>query len=123
MAGEIRLTTSIVVNNGALVSNFSPGTISIDQTTAAVSGGSQIINGTTAEVITITDITTAGIAAFRNQSTTLTIEVGTGTGTSFAPLLSLKPLEVAVGRLATTQPTARVTTVSNATLWCNLFAA
>ena len=117
MASEIRISAAATVRNGNLRFDWNPGTIILDQSAALMSGGSQTIGGTTPEVIVLTDIATAGVTFFTNLNTSLTIEVGTGTGTSFVALLSLKPNEIALGRLATTQPTARVTTASNANLY------
>ena len=113
MANEITIGMSLTVKNGSLEYAWSPTAMRADQTTKAISGGGQTLNGSTPEAITITDISTAGWTFIRNLDTSATIQLGTGTGTSFAAFASCKPGEAFLGRLATTSITGKVTTTNN----------
>lgn len=111
MAQEITVTARLSVSKGFLVQKFDPGTILVDMTGTTAIGGVQDI-GTTAEALSITDVSTAGYAFFRNTDTTNFVELGTGTAGSFASFAKLKPGETAVLRLGTNAPTARANTAA-----------
>lgn len=111
MAQEITLTLKMSVAKGYLVQKFDPGTILVDMSGTTAIGGAQDI-GTTAEALTITDVSTAGFAFFRNTDSTNFIEIGTGTGGSFVAFAKLKAGEAAILRLGTNAPTARANTAA-----------
>lgn len=111
MAQEITLTLKMSVAKGYLVQKFDPGTILVDLTGTTAIGGVQDI-GTTAEALSITDVSTAGYAYFRNTDTTNFVEIGTGTAGSFVAFAKLKAGEAAILRLGTNAPTARANTAS-----------
>lgn len=106
MAQEITVTLKMSVAKGYLVQKFEPGTILVDMSGTNAIGGVQNI-GTTGEALTITDVSTAGYAFFRNTSTTISVDIGTGTAGSFVAFMRLKAGEVAICRLGTNAPTAR----------------
>lgn len=111
MAQEITLSLKMQVAKGYLTQKFDPGTVLVDMSGTTAIGGSQDI-GTTAEALSITDVSTAGYAYFRNTDTTNFVEIGTGTGGSFVSFAKLKPGEVAILRLGTNAPTARANTAA-----------
>jgi len=109
MANEITLTLKLAVSKTYLVHTENPGTIQVTMSGSTATGGAQAI-GTTAEAITITDVSTAGYAYFRNTSSTEYVELGTGTGGSFVAFGKLKAGEACILRLGTNAPTARAQT-------------
>lgn len=106
MANEITLNLSLKVSKSYLQHSETPGTITVDLSGTNATGGSQNI-GTAAEAIVMNDVATAGYAFFRNLGPTNYVELGTGTGTSFAAFAKLKAGEPAVIRLGTSAPTAK----------------
>jgi len=111
MAQEITVTVRLSVAKGYLVQRFDPGAILVDMTGTTAIGGAQDI-GTTAEALSITDVSTAGWSYFRNTDTTNFVEIGTGTGGSFVGFLKLKPGEATACRITTNAPTARANTAA-----------
>lgn len=111
MAQEITVNLRMNVTKGYLSQKFEPGPILVDMSGTTATGGAQDI-GTTAETITMSDVTSAGYAYFRNTDTTNFVEIGTGTAGSFVAALKLKAGEVAVARLGTNAPTARANTAA-----------
>ncbi len=108
MAQEITVTARLSVSKGFLVQKTDPGTILVDMSgTTAIGGAQDIGTSTNAEAITMSDVSSAGYAFFRNTDTTNFVEIGTGTGVSFVPFLKLKAGEAAVCRLGTNAPTAK----------------
>jgi len=105
MADEITVNLSLSAKKGYL--NFKEQTgnflVTMNGTTGA--GGIQTI-GTTGELLGVTDVASAGYAFFRNTSTTINVDIGTGT-TTFVAFLKLKPGETAVCRLGTNAPSAK----------------
>lgn len=111
MAQEITVTARLSVSKGYLVQKFDPGAILIDMSGTTAAGGVQDI-GTSAEALTVTDVSTAGWAYFRNTDTTNFVEIGTGTAGSFVAFAKLKAGEACVLRLGTNAPTARANTAA-----------
>lgn len=108
MAQEITVTARLNVAKGYLVQKFDPGSVLVDLTGTTATGGVQDIGtSTNAEALSMSDVSSAGYAFFRNTDTTNYVEIGTGTGASFAAFLKLKAGEVAVCRLGTNAPTAK----------------
>jgi hypothetical protein len=108
MAQEITLTLKMSVSKGFLVQKNDPGTILVDMSGTTATGGAQDIGtSTNAETITMSDVSSAGYAYFRNTDATNFVEIGTGTGVSFAPFIKLKAGEAAICRLGTNTPTAK----------------
>ena len=113
MAQEITVTARLSVSKGFLVQKMDPGAVLIDMSgTAAIGGAQDIGTSTNAESITMSDVSSAGYAWFRNTDTTNYVEIGTGTGASFAPFIKLKAGEIAVCRLGTNAPTAKANTAA-----------
>jgi len=110
MANEITLNLKMQVEKSFLSHSENPGVLSVDMSGSNAIGGVQTI-GTTAEAITITDVSTPGYAYFRNTDSTNFVEIGTGTG-SFVPFAKLKKGEACIMRLSTTAPTARANTAA-----------
>jgi hypothetical protein len=109
MAQEISISVKMTVSKGYLVQKSDPGTILVDMSGTTAIGGAQDI-GTTAEALSITDVSTAGWAYFRNTDTTNYVEIGTGTAGSFVAFGKLKAGEACLIRLGTNAPTARANT-------------
>ncbi len=114
MANEITIGTMLTVRNGFLQRTFPLAQTLITQNTPAASGIGQTIDGTTPEALVITDISSAGWMKLKNVGTVATIQVGTGTGTSFVALVAMLPGEEALFRAATTSVIARSTTTNSA---------
>ena len=71
MANEIKITKSIVYENGTLKYQYSPGTINLPQATKGMS--IQTINATTAETdVSVTTLGTPGMCIIRNLESTTT---------------------------------------------------
>jgi len=111
MADEITLTLKMAVLKGSLAHTENPGAISVTLSGTNATGGVQNI-GTTAEALTMGDVSSPGYAYFRNTGTTNFVELGTGTGGSFVGFAKLKAGEAAVIRLTTAAPTARANTAA-----------
>jgi hypothetical protein len=111
MADEITLTLKMAVLKGALAHTENPGAISVTLSGTNATGGVQNIS-TTAEALTMGDVSSPGYAYFRNTGTTNFVELGTGTGGSFVGFAKLKAGEAAVVRLTTAAPTARANTAA-----------
>ena len=108
MSNEIKLTVSCQLSTPENLSDtFSPGQISITQTTPRKQVGSQSIPTTAAgTAITLGGVTTAGVCYFRNLDANNYIELGVQSGGVFYPTVKLKPGEPAAFRHAGT-PYAR----------------
>ena len=106
MANEISVSLKLTYANGYLVGKEDPGTLSIAMTGKVATGGSQTI-ATNATAINMGSVATAGYAYFRNVSTANYIEIGTGTGTSFAAFSKLSFGDAQIVRLGTSAPTAK----------------
>lgn len=111
MANEITVNLKLSATKTYLKIREDPGPITVDLASAVSSGGVQSI-GTAAEAIAVGDVTSAGYAYFRNVSTANYIELGTGTGTSFAAFSKLKYGEAGIIRLGTNAPTAKANTAA-----------
>lgn len=81
MADEIKLTASVIAENGPFLFKFTPGQQTVTQSNPGRGGHAQVI-GTTPELIDFGDITTAGIATFRNLDDTNFVTIGPEIGTS-----------------------------------------
>ena len=110
MANEITLNLSLAVRKGFLVHREDPGPITVDLVGNNATGGVQNI-GTTGEALSVTDLSTAGYAFFRNLGPTNYVDLGTGT-TTFVAFARLKAGEVSIVRLGTNAPTARANTAA-----------
>lgn len=110
MPNEITLNLGLSVRKGFLVHSESPGPITVDLNGSNAAGGVQNI-GTSGETLSVTDLSTAGYAFFRNLGPTNFVEIGTGT-TTFVAFARLKAGEAAVMRLGTNAPTARANTAA-----------
>tara|TARA_R110000868_G_scaffold302509_1_gene563040 strand:+ start:108 stop:470 length:363 start_codon:yes stop_codon:yes gene_type:complete len=109
MANEITITTKLSVSKGNLIHAENPGTGSFTLNGSVASGGVLTV-ATTAGLITMGSVTTAGYSFFRNTDTTNYVEVGTGT-TTFTAFMKLAAGESAVLRLGTNAPSARANTL------------
>jgi hypothetical protein len=83
MANEITLQLKMTVAKGFLAHREDPGTLLVDMTGTNATGGVQNI-GTTGEALSVTDLSTAGYAFFRNLGPTNYVDLGTGTTTFVA---------------------------------------
>lgn len=111
MANEITANASLTFNDGATYRRtFSLGPLQADLTNKYASGGVQII-GTSAETVSVVDVSTAGWAVFANledkTNTTRWVEVGPTNSNFFCKIL---PGEFALSRLNTTAVYARANT-------------
>lgn len=93
MANEITVNCSLSVNNGNYSESFSSGSPQFDQATQLVAAGIVEI-GTAVETVSLSDITSAGYAVFRNLSTatsgTAYIALGHYDGTNLHEFVSLR---------------------------------
>lgn len=105
MADEITLNLSIAARKGYLAFSEKTGNFLVTMNGTTGAGGIQTI-GTTGELLGVTDVGTAGYAFFRNTSSTINVDIGTGTA-SFVAFLKLKPGESAICRLGTNAPSAK----------------
>tara|TARA_R100000654_G_scaffold8278_3_gene19591 strand:- start:19973 stop:20374 length:402 start_codon:yes stop_codon:yes gene_type:complete len=108
MANEITYNSSLIATKTNFSERIEPGSIQIDlssslEMVAGVKDVDNTANGTEI-VATSSGLNSGGMYFFRNLSTAGVVEVGRGPSGSFAPFLSLKPGEYAIGRLATTVP-------------------
>ncbi|NDF13614.1 MAG: hypothetical protein EB060_12480 [Proteobacteria bacterium] len=106
MASEITINCKFQVVKGSLVHREDPGSVSLDMSGTTATGGAQSIT-TTAATLNMGSVSTAGYAFFRNTDTSNSIDIGTGTGASFAAFSRLKPGEFGIIRLGTNAPTAK----------------
>jgi len=101
MADEITVSVGLRLSNGDLDSlTESTRSFTVDQATAVPVrvGGSQII-GTTEEAIALTDLTTNGVAKFRNRDAVNFIQIGVKPAAVFYPLVRLNAGEEWIFRL------------------------
>ena len=106
MADEIQLSLKLAVRKSSLIHSESPGTITATLTGNNATGGVQTIT-TTAAVLAMSSVTTAGYGYFRNIDGTNAVELGTGAATNFVSFAKLKAGEAAIMRLGTNAPSAR----------------
>lgn len=103
MANEIKITTAMQFANGNLDSLTIPTrTQKITQNTAAPAraGGSQTIGFAAHEALVVTDITTLGVAHFRNRDATNFVQIGVDVAGTFYPLVRLNAGEEWIFRLS-----------------------
>ena len=103
MADEITWTCSLTLANGDLDSLTIPvRTLRITQATAVPTrvGGNQTIGFAAHEALTLTDLTTLGVAFFRNRDAEHFVQIGVDVGGTFYPLVRLNPGEGWAFRLA-----------------------
>jgi len=103
MADEITFTMALTLANGELDSLSIPArTDKITQATAVPSrvGGNQTIGFAAHEALVLTDLTTLGVAYFRNRNATNFVQIGVDVSGTFYPLVRLNPGEGWAFRLA-----------------------
>lgn len=100
MAKEISLVAKFGVLKGFAITKEE--SLKIDVTGAAFVNAVQNIATTQEQIVIPPEIATAGYAFFKNLDGTNYVEIGLYIASTFYPLIHLKPLEVAVLRLATT---------------------
>jgi len=101
MANELKVTTSMKLDNGDLDSfSISSRTQSITQNTAAPAriDGTQTIGNAAHEALAVTDLTTIGWAYLRNRDATNYVSIGVDAGGTFYPVIKLKAGEACVVR-------------------------
>lgn len=98
MADEIKITIKGRVENGNYKTEWSFGQVNIDQAAQGASSGIQSI-GTSAENITVGDVSTAGYLFLRNLDSTNFVEFGKD-NTGFVNVGKLKPGEMCCFRVA-----------------------
>lgn len=112
MSNEIKATVSLNINDG---SNYrvtiQPNTVNADLSSTVAAGGVQTV-GTTAELLAIGDVSTAGWTFFQNLSTVTGayVDIGGGSTSSFTPVMRLYPGEPALAPLASTTIVVRAST-------------
>lgn len=90
MADEITITNSASLSNGTYKDQLTfGGTFRIDQSSAGSAGGIRAI-GTSAENLTMTDISTPGILYVKNLDATNFVEIGVD-NTGFVAMAKLEP--------------------------------
>lgn len=103
MANEITVNVSLKVQNGNLVQQHSPGSLTFNQATALAIGGVQTIGNATHEALVLgTDVTTPGWTYMRNIDTSNHVSIGTVVSGTFYPVVHLEPGEASVYRMAPT---------------------
>jgi len=100
MANEITTSFTFLVEKGYLRERIQYGSIQSDMTGSTAIGGIQTI-GTTAETISLVDVTTPGWCVMRNLDTANYVDIGILSG-SYIPFLKLKAGEAAMFRFGTT---------------------
>ena len=103
MANEITVTLALKVANGDLQSMSVPSrSYGITQNTAAPArvGGTQTIGFAAHEALDLTDLTTNGVAHFRNRDAANFVQIGVDVGATFYPLVRLNFGEEWVFRLS-----------------------
>jgi len=103
MADEITWTCGLTLANGNLDSMTIPSrSLKITQATAVPSrvGGNQTIGHAAHEALALTDLTTLGVAFFRNRSATNYVQIGVDVDGTFYPLVRINPGEGWAFRLA-----------------------
>ena len=123
MSGEISFTYALGLSNGNLDSLTIPTrTVSIDQATAAPSriGGTQTFTDTEA-AITLTGLTTNGVALFRNRHATKYVTIGVKPAATYYPLIRIEPGEAWAFRIEPAiAPYAKAETGATVKLECNI---
>ena len=103
MANEIVVTTALTLTNGDLDSMTIPArTQQITQATAVPTrvGGNQTIGFAAHEALVLTDLTTNGVAYFRNRAPANFVQIGVDVAATFYPLVRLNAGEAWVFRLS-----------------------
>ncbi len=101
MAAEIKVTSSVQCTNGNLtIPKLGGQTQSIDQSIAGGGGPGFVKVATAGENLVIGDVTTPGVAYFKNVDPTNYIEVGLLNSAVFYPFIKLLPGEEYSVRLA-----------------------
>jgi len=103
MANEIRNTTSLTLTNGDIAGLTVPArTVQITQNTAVPArvGGTQTIGFAAHEALSITDLTTNGVAHFRNRDAANFVQIGVDVAATFYPLVRLNAGEEWVFRIS-----------------------
>jgi len=103
MADEITVTQALGLANGTLDSFSIPAyTFRVTQATAVPVrvGGTQVIGHAAHEALALTDLTTLGVAYFRNRSATNFVQIGVEVAATFYPLVRLNPGEAWMFRFA-----------------------
>lgn len=98
MSNEINIQTSLSCNNGYFSFNRSANE-TVDQSASGAHGGIQEI-GTSEESLVMGDISTSGMAYFRNLDDTNFVKIGPDS-TGLVDFIKLKPGEFCLVRLAT----------------------
>jgi hypothetical protein len=96
MADEITWTCALTLANGDLDSMTIPArTLRITQATTVPSrvGGNQTIGHAAHEALALTDLTTLGVAFFRNRSAANFVQIGVDVDGTFYPLVRVNPGE------------------------------
>lgn len=101
MASEIRINCAMQVANGAFKDQFSPNGLTVDQAAIGRGGYCQKI-GTSEEVVSFGDITTAGYCILQNLDALHYITYGPELTGAMVVLGKLKPGEYAILRIAPT---------------------
>lgn len=111
MADEIKARVSLSVTKSNLTLPTHGGTTqSLTMTGSVYAAGSPSIGTGAHEALPMQDVTTAGVAYFRNADSTNYVEVGYDTAGTFRPFLKLKAGEEYVCRLTQNAPYAQANT-------------
>ena len=108
MANEITYTFQMRLSNGNLSDSFASGQKSADQSNALLIRNVQNI-GTSAEALSLGDVSSPGLASFQNLDDTNFVEIGVDSG-GFVTFAKLKPGELSIVRLGTSAPYAKADT-------------
>lgn len=109
MADEITVSAWLSLTNGELKFQSDTTSQSIDQAAAGMMGNVQTV-GTSAEVLLLGDISTPGVILVKNLDATNYVEIGAGTGGSWAAHVKVKPGETWIYRLSVAAPSAQANT-------------
>lgn len=105
MANEIKLTTSVVYENGTLKNTWQPGTVNIPQATKGINV--QVITATTAEADHAVTMAAQGLIVLHSlEATTTGSEINwnikSSTGGIATNYFTLKPKRIAICEMGTT---------------------
>jgi hypothetical protein len=120
MAGTIRITTSVLVENGDFESRFTPGPLSFVQTNLG-SHETTVKVGTAEEDMPIGDVATEGWLVLQNFHATALVTWGPKSGGVMVATGILEPGEIAMFRMSSAATLRWASSVNNSEVGMWLF--
>ena len=113
MANEITYQFQMLLNNGSLKDSYSSGSVTANQSTAALVRNVQTIsNSAPAQALDLGSVSTPGFMVVQNLDATNFVDLGAYIGGTFYPFVRLKAGEQGMIRLSTNAPYALADTAS-----------